>query len=159
MFSNPFSMMLSCLKNVKDNTAALIVPRQACGARDTWFPNPVGHISIFGRHFSEPLNVPRCVSAGRVAMDIYRLWLEQNIGIHDIWWEGTKLKLLHQVFLPLYYGSLMSLLRFKSIGLNDEHLWRQKVQEHGLVFWFFLISWGKNINMLQFYCLKNIQGG
>lgn len=52
--------MLSRLKNVCDNAVALIIPSQACAAQDTWVPNPVGHISIFGRHFSEPLNVP-CV--------------------------------------------------------------------------------------------------
>lgn len=59
--------MLSHLKNVSDNAAALIVPRQACGAQDTWLPNPVGHVSIFGRHFSESLNVPCwiCRQGGR----------------------------------------------------------------------------------------------
>lgn len=67
--------MLSHLKNASDNAAALIIPRQACGAQGTWLPNPVGHISIFGRHFSEPLNAPWPVSADRVAMAVYQLWL------------------------------------------------------------------------------------
>lgn len=76
-FSNPFSMIGYLVsKNVWDNAAALIIPRQACAAHNTWLPNPVRHISIFGRHFLEALTVPRCTSADRVAMAVYQLWLQ-----------------------------------------------------------------------------------
>ena len=67
--------MLSRLKNVCDNAEALIVPGQDCAAHNTWLPNTAGHISIFGLRFSEPLNVPWFVSADKVAMAVYQLWL------------------------------------------------------------------------------------